>query len=232
MEMLLLSNAKNKNESILQFAMEDIRKMLGDNINEIIFIPFARVLMNEDEYTSQVQEAFFNTGYKVKKVTEGEVHQNIKEAKCILVGGGNTFNLLNSLYSYDILNILRERIISGTKYISWSAGSNIVSPTIKTTNDMPIIEPPSLNSLNLIPFQINPHFIDETYGKSGKNREHRLNEYMVANPESKVLGMRNGTYLKIVNNQITILGDPQVRLYEHNSFTEIDPETMIEFTQC
>lgn len=229
MELLLFSNGLRKPEKLLKFALSDICNFIGNDIDEILFIPFARVLMDEDEYTKQIQDAFLSTKYKIKSISEGNgILDNIKHAKCILVGGGNTFNLLHTLYQYEVLNLLREKIISGTKYISWSAGSNIVSPTIKTTNDMPIIEPVSLNSLNLIPYQINPHFIDSNNGNIGESRENRIKEFMAINPDSKVLGLRNGSYLKIIDNKMTYLGTSQVRLYTSGGFSEVNPDTVVE----
>lgn len=227
MELMLLSNG-GKQGKLLKFVLDDIVNFIGNDIEEIVFIPFARVLMDSEEYTQEVKNSFLSTNYRIKSVYEnGDIYRNIHDAKCILVGGGNTFNLLYNLQKYNLLGIIREKIKIGLKYIAWSAGSNIASPTIKTTNDMPIIEVNSLTALNIIPYQINSHFIDSNDGQIGETREHRIKEFLAINTDEKVLCLRNGGYIKVIDDEISFLGSANARIYNNKGFIDIEPGTII-----
>lgn len=228
MRMLLLSNGRKKPGKLLEFVLNDINGFIGEEVKEIVFIPFARVLMDWDSYTQQIIDAFSSTKYKIKSIhMNNDMYSNVENAECILVGGGNTFNLLHCLYKYNLLELLKEKINSETKYIAWSAGSNIVSPTIKTTNDMPIIDTPSLKALGIIPHQINPHFISSHVGQIGETREQRIKEFLVVNPESKVLCLSNNTYIKVIRNNITFHGAGEVYIFENGHSRKIElSETM------
>ena len=134
----------------------------------------------------------------------------------IIVGGGNTFNLLKTIQDNGLVELMRDKIKGGTPYIGWSAGSNMVCPTIRTTNDMPIVEPQSFNALNMIPFQINPHYTDATLsGHGGETREMRLEEFLEANKDMYVAGLREGTMFIVEGNTITLDGKKDCRVFKH-----------------
>ena len=143
-----------------------------------------------------------------------------------MVGGGNSFKLLNEVYENNLVNCIQEAVKGGTAYIGWSAGSNLACPTIKTTNDMPIVCPPSFSALNFIPFQINPHYIHgNPPGHNGETREQRLLEFLEVNPTIVVIGLREGTMLKIDGNNIKLIGDRTARIFKYQSdFYELNSE--------
>jgi dipeptidase E len=139
----------------------------------------------------------------------------VRNAEAIVVGGGNTFHLLQHLYENDLLDVIRERVNAGVPYIGWSAGSVIACPTIRTTNDMPIVEPPSLTALGVVPFQINVHFTDQhPAGFQGETRAERISEFLVANPAMRVVGLPEGTMLQVERNRIALHGDGAARIFE------------------
>ena len=149
----------------------------------------------------------------------------MENATAIIVGGGNTFHLLHHLYENDLLDVIRERVNAGIPYLGWSAGSNVACPTIMTTNDMPIIRPRDFAALDLVSFQINPHYLDaHPSGHAGETREQRLLEYIEVNPDVFVLGLREGTMLKIDGPSVRLIGDKPVRVFRRGSDpTEHDP---------
>jgi dipeptidase E len=143
-----------------------------------------------------------------------DAKQAVENTDAIAVGGGNTFHLLRALYRVDVVDAIRERVRGGMPYIGWSAGSNIACPTIRTTNDMPIVEPPSLNALGLVPFQINPHHTDvRIEGHMGETRDERLIEFTLANPGVRVIGLREGTMLRVEGDEITLIGGKPARIF-------------------
>ncbi|NTW31648.1 MAG: dipeptidase PepE, partial [Bacteroidetes bacterium] len=155
-------------------------------------------------------------GYEVDPI-----HKNInavdavKNAEVIVIGGGNTFFLVYMLYKMGIIRAIKEKVISGTPYIGWSAGSNVACPKLCTTNDMPIIQPESFNCINLIPFQINPHYTDFVQpNHAGETREQRLMEYMKINQKMKVVGLRESSILRIEGSSVKLVGKKQLRLMQ------------------
>ncbi|WP_196137969.1 dipeptidase PepE [Aliikangiella sp. G2MR2-5] len=208
MNLLLLSSSRVDQTEYLEHARQLIQDHLKQSVKKALFIPFAGVSVDYDSYEKMVSNAFNSFGYQVKSTHHYEEPvKAIKDAEAILVGGGNTFALLNQLYSQNLVSTIQRKINEGTPYIGWSAGSNIASPTIKTTNDMPIIEPPSFNALNLVPFQINPHYIDgNPPGHNGETREQRLFEFLQLNQKTTVIGIPEGTALKCDGRQLEFLG--------------------------
>ena len=201
--LLLLSNGsellgQNPSES----ARRAVAEFLGRYVTRVLFVPFAAVLFSEDEYLARVRAHFLRMGYEVDSLhTATDVLGSVERAEAIAVGGGNTFHLLRGLYRAGVVELIRERVRGGMPYVGWSAGSNVACPTIKTTNDMPIVEPPTLNALGLVPFQINPHYTDARLeGHMGETRDERLEEYTQANPRVPVIGLREGTMLRIEGN--------------------------------
>jgi len=174
----------------------------------ILFIPFAGVSIKFEQYEAMVKEALKPLDIELTSIhhytknatsdtnVNDQLHQQIKDADCILVGGGNTFSLLNQLYNLELIKLIHDEVKAGKPYIGWSAGSNIAGASIKTTNDMPIVQPASFNALNLIPCQLNPHYIEANpSGHNGETRQQRLEEFLIANPESQVIAIPEGTAL-------------------------------------
>jgi dipeptidase E len=219
MRLLLISNSTNAGEAYLDYPKNNIRDFLGKNIKKVLFIPYAAVTFSFDEYQKKVQERFSEIGYEVDSIHNysfAEKKQAIKDAEAIVVGGGNTFQLLKIVQQQDLIETLRYEALKGKPFVGWSAGSNIACPTICTTNDMPIVEPDSFHAINLVRFQINPHYIDaHPDGHAGETREQRIQEFIVANPYVYVVGLREGTMLKIENAQIKLIGARKARIFKH-----------------
>lgn len=203
---LMLSSSRAGNEDYLDHAKPLILAHLNQ-LSEVVFIPFAGVTIDWDNYTQKVQDAL--PELKIKGLHEFADKQSaIQNAKAVLVGGGNTFNLLATLYNESLISILRERVSDGMPYIGWSAGSNICGASIKTTNDMPIIEPPSFDALGFLPCQLNPHYTDyHPPGHNGETRDDRLAEFSVLNPDTPIIAIPEGTALKMSGDNLTYLGD-------------------------
>jgi dipeptidase E len=219
---MMLSSSRVANEDFLQHAALMFNQHLPD-IKELLFIPFASVSMSWDDYTKKVQDAL--PGFKVKSIHQySDPYHALQNAHAILVGGGNTFNLLNELYQQDLLDALKSQVVKGTHYIGWSAGSNICGNSIRTTNDMPIVQPPSFDALNFVPFQLNPHYTDyQPPGHNGETRAQRIQEFCILNPEMPVIGIREGGALLLQRNKLILKGELDGVVFEGNSQTVIQP---------
>lgn len=199
------------------------------NVKTILFIPYARPDgISHDEYTQKAAQAFASINISVKGIHEFEnTEKAIKEAEAIFTGGGNTFLLVSQLYNYKIMNTLAETVRSGTPYLGTSAGSNICGLSMETTNDMPIVYPQSFQTLGLIPFNINPHYLDTDLKSThmGETREERIKEYHAFN-NIPVLGLREGSWLEVMGEKITLKGNLTARLFQQNHIpVELDPES-------
>jgi dipeptidase E len=213
--LLLLSNSMNYGQEFLEHAVSDIKDFLGAQLKRVLFVPFAGVTRTYDEYAAAVSGRFEEMGYELVPVHRtADPAQAVESAEAIAVGGGNTFHLLRELYETGLVESIRARVEAGVPYIGWSAGSNVACPTIRTTNDMPIVEPQSFKALNLVPFQINPHYTDETLANhSGETREQRIAEFLKANKGVTVVGLREGSILRIEGEQINLLGEKTARIF-------------------
>jgi len=213
--LLLLSNSMNYGQEFLEHAVSDIKDFLGASVKRVLFVPFAGVTRSYDEFAAAVSGRFSEMGYTLDPVhSASDAVEAVRQAEAIAVGGGNTFHLLRELYEWDLITVIRERAERGVPYIGWSAGSNVACPTIKTTNDMPIVAPPSFDALGLVPFQINPHYTDEQLANhSGEPREQRLAEFLKANPAATVVGLREGSILRIEGGEIRLLGEKTARIF-------------------
>ncbi|HEX8173997.1 MAG TPA: dipeptidase PepE [Pyrinomonadaceae bacterium] len=230
--LLLLSNSSNYGEEYLRYPLSYIRSFLGAECKRVLFVPYAGVRLTYDDYAGRVRERFKEIGYHLDSVHEsGDPLRAVEEAEAIAVGGGNTFHLLRGLYEANLLEAIRERVSDGMPYIGWSAGSNVACPTIKTTNDMPIVEPPSFKALALVPFQINPHYTDgRVPNHNGETRMERLLEFVEANPGVTVVGLKEGSALRIEGSEVKLLGEKSALVFlKGQEVAEYGPQDSLQF---
>lgn len=231
MNLLLISNSTNAGEPYLKYPIAEIAKTLN-GITEVVFVPYAAVTFSYDEYEAKVQQRFDEIGIKVRSVHRALNKRNfIRHAQAIVIGGGNTFALLKKMQEEDLLDMIHRRVKAGVPYVGWSAGSNVTCPTICTTNDMPIVEPASFRAIGLVPFQINPHYLDANpEGHAGETREQRILEYLEANRSRYVVGLREGCMLRIDDSGIQLIGSRPMRIFRKDIETyEVQPGDNIEF---
>lgn len=212
----------------LEYLLPTLAKHFED-VETLIFIPYARPGgISHDEYTKKVAEAFSKIDKKVIGLHTFENPQKaIKTAQGIFTGGGNTFLLVKQLYETKIMSVLKETLTNGTPYLGCSAGSNIIGLTMETTNDMPIIYPPSFQTLGLLPFNINPHYLDPIQGSThmGETRETRIHEFHQLNNQP-VVGLREGSWLEVKNTKIILKGNLTARIFKKGQLpTEVETET-------
>lgn len=205
---LLLSNSTMPGEPYFRFAAGKIAEAFRDGPREWLFVPFAGVTITLDEYTRRVSEGLAAHGMTARGLhTCADPIKAIAEAEAIAIGGGNTFRLLERLHALALLDPIRERAAAGVPIAGWSAGANVCGPSLKTTNDMPIIEPASFDALGLAPFQINPHYTQRTLdGHGGESRDQRLAEFLVLNPEMPVACLPEGSALHLRADDVTVDG--------------------------
>jgi len=200
--------------SYLQDVAPMVKDFLGDKKLRIAFIPFASVDTNGPAYVEMVRQGINNESYNIEIVQRNNARESLDNAEVIMVGGGNTFKLLHDIYQLKILDIIRDKINGGVPYIGWSAGANILSPSIGTTNDMPIIEPKSFNALGLFPFQINPHYNNEKpAGHNGETRDQRLEEFLQLNPGIPIVALPEGTALQMEHKKLQLMGTKSAILF-------------------
>ncbi|EEE1293631.1 dipeptidase PepE [Salmonella enterica] len=209
---LLMSSSRMGQLGYLEHAEQQLHTLFQHDAEEVLFIPYAAVSFSFDDFESIVKTAFERYGYGLKSIHRfSDPVTAVKNAKAIAVGGGNTFALLNRLYESNIVELISQRVNDGELlYVGWSAGSNVATPTIRTTNDMPVVQPPSFNALNIAPFQMNPHFISgKPVSHNGESREERLNEFLSINAGEELLALYEGSALYIENQQGRILGEKE-----------------------
>lgn len=210
--LLLISTSTVHGTGYLDHAEAEIRDhLLG--LNSILFIPYA--LADYNAYAAKARERFERFGIPLHSIHEfPQPAHAVENAEAIFIGGGNTFRLLRALYGRRLVQVIRARVNSGIPYMGASAGSNVACPTIRTTNDMPIVEPPTLDALNLFPYQINPHYLDPDPSSThmGETREERLLQYLEEN-DTPVLGLREGCYLRVQDGRIWLKGMRPARVF-------------------
>ncbi len=214
--LLLVSSSRVHGAGLLEHCQAAMAEHFH-GVKRVLFVPYA--LADREKYTHVISRAFEPLGIAIETIhlSENPV-QTINQAEAIFIGGGNTFRLLTSLYSRFLLDPIREAVQSrGVPYMGSSAGSNVACPTIRTSNDMPIVEPPSFEALNLIPFQINPHFLDADPNSThkGETREQRLTEYLEEN-QAPVAGLREGSWLKVVDDEAHLCGRTGMKLFRRD----------------
>ncbi|MFH0761514.1 MAG: dipeptidase PepE [Bacteroidota bacterium] len=215
MKLLLISNSTNAGDTYLNHPKEEIARFLCPDVKKILFFPYAAVTFTYDEYEKKVAVRFSEFGVTVESIHRlPSAKDAVLAAEAIVVGGGNTWQLARMLHDLNLIDVIREKVLTGTPYIGWSAGANVACPSIRTTNDMPVVDPDGMHAFNLVPFQINPHYLDANpEGHAGETREQRIQEFIEINPDLYVVGLREGTMLKINNKQIDLIGPRPARIF-------------------
>ncbi|MBU1368880.1 MAG: dipeptidase PepE [Bacteroidetes bacterium] len=224
MKLLLISNSTNAGESYLGWPKTFISEFMHKHkVSSVLFVPYAGVNLSKDglkasydAYETRVKAVFEALGFSLKSIHhEKDPVDAVNKAECIAVGGGNTFHLVAQMQKTGIMEAIRSKALNGMPYMGWSAGSNVACPTLKTTNDMPIFEPESFNCLNLIPFQINPHYLDANpEGHGGETRQQRIEEFLAINPEITVAGLREASLLELDGQKLLLKGSRNMRLFK------------------
>lgn len=224
MPLLLISSSTVHGFGFLDHAEEELRRVL-DGIGSLTFVPFAQY--DREAYTARIRERFAAMAIDVTQVRE---RADVEAAQALFIGGGNSFRLLKALYDLDLLDAIRTRVRNGMPYIGSSAGTNMATPSIRTTNDMPIVYPPSFDALGLVPFQINPHYIDHdpTSTHKGETREDRLREFHEEN-STPVVGLREGSMLRVEDDVVTLVGSARARVFRRGQEPfEVEPGSRLE----
>ncbi len=225
--LLLISNSTLYGSGFLDHAEIEIRDFLR-NVGRVLFVPFA--LHDQDGYAERARERFQRMGYDLDSLHKAsDKHQAVADASAIFIGGGNTFRLLKALYDFELLPRIKQTVEHGMPYIGSSAGSNVAGPTIKTTNDMPIAEPPSLQALGLVSFQINPHYLDPDPNSKhmGETREERILQFLEDN-DTPVVGLREGAMVRVENDCTVLKGSSGARIFRKGMpAIEVQPGTKL-----
>ena len=226
-------------EPYLQWPRPHIQDFLKTNVKRVLFIPYAGVALDKesleksyDIYEERVAKVFAELGYEIYSIhREKDPVKAVIEAECVAVGGGNTFHLVHMMHKTGIMPVLKSRVENGMYYMGWSAGSNVACPSLRTTNDMPIIEPLSFDCLNVIPFQINPHYLDaHPDGHGGETREQRIEEFITLNKDITVVGLREACLLKLENNTLSLIGPHSLRVFKFGQTpNELTSKDNLEF---
>jgi dipeptidase E len=199
----------------LEYARESLADFLGSGVKRALFVPFAIVTKSYDDYLDMVRPSFRELGVEVEGI-HGALRpaEAVASAPAIVVGGGNTWRLVRELHLRNLVGPLREAVRLGAPYVGWSAGANVACPTFQTTNDMPICDPLGFETLSLVPFQINPHYLHGSPpGFHGETREDRIREYLEMHPGVVVVGLREGTLLRVESGRIRLVGGETCRVF-------------------
>jgi len=232
MRLLLISNSTNAGEEYLQHPTAYMKHFLGEKRLNCLFIPYAGVTISFDAYEERVRIKFEEIGHNIQSIHHfSDPVKAVSQSDVIVTGGGDTFHLIKLLHDNNLIDPIREAVLEGKPYMGWSAGANVACPTVCTTNDMPIVQPRSFDAFNLIPFQINPHYLDANPdGHAGETREMRIEEFLEANHNITVAGLREGTMFRIENEEISLLGNRDLRIFKHGETPkEYKPGDQIDF---
>jgi dipeptidase E len=214
--LIIASTSTVHGSGYLEYLLPTLKAFFS-GVKTILFIPYARPSgISYDEYTSKAREAFTKIDIDVKGIHEFKnARVAVESAEGIFTGGGNTFELVNQLYKNNLLPVIKNTLEGGTPYLGTSAGSNICGVNMKNTNDMPVVYPPSFDTLEMIPFNINAHYLDPDPSSThmGETRETRIKEFHVYNKTS-VLGLREGSWLEVIENTITLKGKLTARWFQ------------------
>jgi dipeptidase E len=227
--LLLISTSTTHGTGYLDHCADQIQDLLG-TLRRVLFVPYA--LHDHDGYTAKARERYARMGYELTSVHEvADPVAAVRATEALFIGGGNTFRLLARLYKKDLLEPIRERVAAGMPYVGTSAGSNVACVTIRTTNDMPIVEPPSFDALSLVPFNINPHYLDPVPGSThmGETREERLLQFLEEN-DKIVVGLREGAMLRIEGASVHLFGSAGARIFRREQPPlEVRPGDALDF---
>jgi dipeptidase E len=203
--LLLISNSTQPGQGYLEHCADELAAFLG-GVRAVLFVPYA--LHDLDAYTATARSGFAALGLELTSVhNAGDPVAAVRAADAIFVGGGNTFRLLDRMHRTGLVDAIRDRVAAGARYVGTSAGTNVAGPTIKTTNDMPIVQPPTFEAIGLVPFNINPHYVDRDpdVAHGGETREQRIAEFHEENPEP-VVGLREQTMLLVDGDAVELRG--------------------------
>jgi len=229
--LLLLSSSRAPGTDFLEHARGHIRDFLGPKVKRVTLVPYAAVTWSYAALTERVVPVFRELGYACVGLHEArDPLAALAAAEALVVAGGNTFRLLQQLQALKLLGPLRERVRSGVPYLGWSAGSNLACPTIRTTNDMPAVWPDGGDALGLVPFQINPHYTERSLPEHhGETRDDRLREFMILNPGVTVVGLREGSALRVEDGRLELLGNLSARVFRGGEAQELAPGASAQF---
>ena len=211
--LLLISNSTSHGSSYLDHCSGNIEGFLSNEVKTVAFIPFAKY--DEEDYSRKAISRFHLMGYRMEALVKGKDHEGILDScDAVFIGGGNTFLLLKSLHEEGLIDPIRKRVGKGMPYIGTSAGSNVACDSIKTTNDMPIVYPPTFDALKLVPFNLNPHYMEPVPDSKhkGETREMRIEEFHQHN-DNPVLGLRESAMLRVEGDSMTLLGSAGAKLF-------------------
>ncbi|RUA27786.1 MAG: dipeptidase PepE [Bacteroidetes bacterium] len=238
-KLLLISNSTMAGEAYLGWPQQYIKDFLKNEVKRVLFIPYAGVNLSDkglqaswDAYEERVATVYKSMGYELYSIhNEADPIKAVEEAESIAVGGGNTFYLFKMMQETGIMPAIKKRVEAGMPYMGWSAGSNSACPSLKTTNDMPIVEPSSFDGIGIIPFQINPHYLDaHPDGHGGETREQRLEEFMAVNPDMYIVGLREACLLQMEGDKMELKGKHSMRIFKHGQKTyEVQPGDDLSF---
>ncbi len=216
MRALLFSNSTKSGEEYLSYTLPYINEFSINTSRKAVFIPYAAITVSYNDFLKAVAQKLSVVDISISSIHLSEnPYKTLEQASLIIIGGGNTFQLISCLQKLNLLQIIREKVLNNTPYIGWSAGSNVTCPTICTTNDMPVVEPESFNALSLVPFQINPHYTDSVLpNHSGETREMRIREFIEINRQVYVAGLREESMFWIDGNKIQLRGDKSCRIFK------------------
>lgn len=224
-KLLLISNSTMAGGAYLGWPREYISRFLDKyKVRKVTFVPYAGVNLSPDglsasydAYAQRVSEVFGEMGFEIESVHSAEDPvKMVRNAEAVAVGGGNTFHLVYELHRTGLMQAVKSRAEDGMPYMGWSAGSNVACPTLMTTNDMPIIQPESFQCMYLIPFQINPHYLDANpEGHGGETRQQRIEEFLAINRRMKVAGLREASLLTVEGDKMILDGSRDLRLFEY-----------------
>jgi len=216
--LLLISNSTLYGRGYLDHCEDAIRFRLAPHARRVLFLPYA--ILDRDGYARRVRERFEAMGFAVDSAHDapGGAARAVERAEAFFAGGGNTFLLIDALWREQLLEPIRRRVAAGAPYVGSSAGSNVACPSIKTTNDMPIVQPPAFEALHLVPFNINPHYLDPVPGSThmGETREQRIAEFHEHSP-APVVGLREGAWLRVDDGVMRLEGTAGARIFRRGA---------------
>lgn len=223
MKLLLISNSTNSGENYLSWPRQFIADFLKRHkVKQVLFVPYAGVNLSADgltasyeEYEKKVKQVFEQLGFGLSSIHHHtDAVAAVEQAECVVVGGGNTFHLVGKMQETGIMAAIQKKAKNDMPFIGWSAGANVACPTLCTTNDMPIYQPKSFECMGLVPFQINPHYIEvNPVGHGGETRQQRIEEFLAINRETTVVGLRESSLLELDNDKLVLKGSKDMRIF-------------------